>query len=277
MTAAEAILRCPVCGGCVSFADSTLRCAAGHAFDRAAAGYVNLLAPGRMKNATAGDDAGMARARRDFLERDFYKSAADAAVRIFRDLKPRCVIDCGCGEGYYTAKLAEGTGADLVLGVDASKSAVTLAAKAAKRSPFAEHLFYVVGNLFSVPAADGCADAIFNMFAPVAAEEFHRLLAPGGTLVVGAAGKRHLFGLKEVLYDALYENEPRTEAPAGFALADVVSVTETITLPTQEDIQNLFKMTPYYYRTPEDGRARLARTDRLATEIAVDFYIYRSV
>lgn len=41
----ESLFCCPVCGGPLRDGGRALRCPAGHSFDRAAQGYVNLLPP----------------------------------------------------------------------------------------------------------------------------------------------------------------------------------------------------------------------------------------
>ena len=62
-------LRCPHCGTSLVRPDDsrTLRCPAGHAFDLAKSGYVNLLPPGKEKNARSGDEREMVKAREEFL------------------------------------------------------------------------------------------------------------------------------------------------------------------------------------------------------------------
>lgn len=40
-------------------------------------------------------------------------------------------------------------------------------------------------------------------------------------------------------------------------------------------IQDLFAMTPYYWKTPKEGAERLAKLEVLQTEIEFRFVIYR--
>ena len=102
-------------------------------------------------------------------------------------------------------------------------------------------------------------------------EEFHRVLADDGRLVLAVPGPRHLFGMKEILYDTPYENEVQDTALAGFTLLEKRAVTFDLTLPSQEAIADLFAMTPYCYRTPRAGRERLAALDTLS--ISAEFYV----
>ena len=69
------LLRCPVCGGRVDADGKTLYCTGGakrHSFDFASSGYVNLLPPGKSRNAHTGDDKSMISARARFLDKGYY-------------------------------------------------------------------------------------------------------------------------------------------------------------------------------------------------------------
>ena len=104
--------------------------------------------------------------------------------------------------------------------------------------------------------------------------EFARVLRPGGVLLFAVPGPRHLFGLKEVLYARPYENQRRDVAYPGFSCVERVPVERAITV-TGPQVQALFAMTPYYWKTPVDGARRLAALDKLTTEIGFDFLVYR--
>ena len=131
-------------------------------------------------------------------------------------------------------------------------------------------------RLNSLDDADGWADLLLNIFSPMAEAEFARMLRPGGHLVYAVPTARHLFGLKEILYDCPYENEVRQTEYDGFAFVKAVESTAVITLEGQS-VQDLFAMTPYYWNTPADGAARLAECESLTTEIGFRFLVYQKV
>ncbi|MEG2634339.1 MAG: 50S rRNA methyltransferase, partial [Oscillospiraceae bacterium] len=54
-------------------------------------------------------------------------------------------------------------------------------------------------------------------------------------------------------------------------------VEDVISLRCKEDIQNLFAMTPYFWKTPKAGRARLEALDELKTHISFDVHVYRKL
>ena len=99
-------------------------------------------------------------------------------------------------------------------------------------------------------------------------------MRPDGHLVYAVPTARHLFGLKEVLYDHPYENEVRETQYDGFTFIKAVESTAVLTLDG-ESVQALFAMTPYYWNTPTDGAARLAACQSLTTEIGFRFLVYQ--
>lgn len=63
--------------------------------------------------------------------------------------------------------------------------------------------------------------------------------------------------MKEVLYEKPYENQEKLECYQGFAYREVVPVEGRFTLTDLQDIQALFHMTPYAWKTPKAGVSRL--------------------
>lgn len=272
-----AALRCPVCGAPMRH-DAT--CGAGqllclgartHNFDLAKSGYVHL-AP---RHSGGGDSREAVRARTAFLSAGYYKIAADVLCELVKTYAPEgLVVDAGCGEGYYTNRVAA-MGRHAVWGFDLSRDAVDAAAKAAKRE--ANGARYGVASVFELPLSDGCADAVLNIFAPCAEAEYARVLRSGGVLILLGAGERHLLGLKRALYDEIYENAERADLPEGLTPVEQRTVRDTIEVKGAEQIGHLFSMTPYYWRTSPEDKRKLEGLETLTTEIEFDCRVYRKV
>ena len=255
------LLRCPVCGEALAPSVSSLTCRNGHSFDIAKENYVNLLA-GRHKSGDAiGDNRQMAHSRKSFLDKDFYFPLARALGNILSEREKSTVLDICCGEGYYTEKLMQMCPDNDFYGFDLSKEMVRLAAKRKCGASF------FVANIANIPLADNSVDFAVHLFAPFQPDEFYRVIKPGGTLVTVIPGKRHLFGLKSVLYDSPYENDEKLPDTGRFSVAETVTVTAEINLSGSEDIMSLLRMTPYYYHTPTAGLERLSALSELKTEI----------
>ncbi len=271
---------CPICGGALSKEGNSFRCGKGHCYDRAKSGYVNLLLPGGKNSKLPGDNKQMVNARRDFLDKGFYQPMADAlcreAVQELGNLPAVSLLDAGCGEGYYTERLYKAltrAGIDVnLLGLDISKFA---AEKAAKRlSSAGEHALIAAASIFHMPVADESCDAVVTLFAPFCGEEFLRVLKKGGLFVMVIPGARHLWGLKQAVYDTPYLNEVQDYAIPGLTFLRSVPVEDTITLRGSE-IMDLFQMTPYYYKTSAEGQARAAALQTLETETNFEILLYR--
>ena len=268
---------CPICGGPLDRGPSAYSCPAGHSFDLAREGYVHLLPANRMHSKMPGDDKGMAAARAAFLSKDYYAPLRDALCSIALERTgpaPR-VLDTGCGEGYYTSgvyrALVRAGRSVTMAGTDISKAILRRAAKREKDVEFA------VASSYHLPVADGAVDLLVNCFSPLAIEEFRRVLSPGGAFVYVVPSEKHLWEMKQVLYDRPYRNETKETPYEGFRYVTIARVRDRITLPCQEDIQALFGMTPYCWKTPRAGKERLAALDSLTTTAAFDIHIFERI
>ena len=262
--------RCPVCGGKLQEEEKGGVCPKGHRFDKARSGYLNLLPPSGKKTREPGDNKEMIRARWAFLQKGYYIPLADLAgeITLGEGKTPLRMLDAGCGEGYYSQRLwekARESGRELeIYGMDISKFAVDRAAKGLKQGR------YAVGSLYHLPLGEESVDVIWNFFAPHCPEEFARVLEKNGRLLVAVPGKRHLWELKERLYDEPYENPGSAPHLPGFLLEETRPVTYPMAL-SGEDVWSLFQMTPYFYKTDPQRREVLSQVQGM--EITADFLL----
>ncbi len=119
----------------------------------------------------------------------------------------------------------------------------------------------------------GWADVLLNCFSPFAQEEFLRVLRPGGRLIYAVPGAEHLFQMKAVLYEKPYKNPVQEVEYPGFEAIGEREVSGSITVPAGQ-LEALFAMTPYYWKTPRDGAARLAALPELTTDISFRFLVF---
>ncbi len=267
-------LVCPHCREKLHVEEKSLVCGGvkKHCFDFGGGGYVNFGAP---VHSGGGDSKSAVRARSAFLNLGYYSPVAEALARTvaeFCDSNDGIVIDAGCGEGYYSDRIA----ADgfSVMGADLSKFAVDAASKRSNAS-CRENSFFTVSSVFSLPVKDECASSVINVFAPCVEKEYERVIKNNGVLIVVSAGQDHLMGLKKLLYSEVHENNERADMPKLMEKVKEENIKFDISVEGKEAIANLFEMTPYYWRTSKDDAKKLESVEILDTEIDMTITVYR--
>lgn len=257
------ILICPICKNELKDTGGSLVCTSpkAHCFDKAKSGYVNLSP---IKSGS-GDDRDMVKARSEFLDRGYYLPLAETVANLTEGYDT--VADCGCGDGYYSVNIARKC--RMLYGFDLSKFACDKAAKRAKEKGV--NSFFGVGSIFSLPLADNSVDLIVSIFAPIAEDEFVRVLKDNGKLVIVGAGKRHLYELKQAIYREAYENEGRRDLPSGFEKSEYRNLSYTFNCEGAY-LRSLFMMTPYAFKTSREDAAKIDLIPSL--EISADFDIF---
>ncbi|MBR5438558.1 MAG: methyltransferase domain-containing protein, partial [Clostridia bacterium] len=175
------------------------------------------------------------------------------------------ILDICCGEGYYSHRIKQALDCS-VAGFDISKEMVRLAAK---RKNGCE---YMVANLSRIPLRDKSTDIAIHLFAPFHEKEFSRIMKDDGILISVVAGENHLYEIKEILYDTPYKNDEKPPEAEELSVREKRKVTRKIHLSSKEDIDTLFRMTPYYYRTSDKDKEKLAAYEQL--DVTVDFCIF---
>jgi 23S rRNA (guanine745-N1)-methyltransferase len=257
--------------------DRVAACAAGHAFDVARQGYLNLL-PGDARTGSA-DTAAMVRARAEFLAAGHYepiaKTLAAAAAEVADTA--RCAIDLGAGTGYYLAAVLERLPAAHGLALDVSKHALRVASRAHPR-------IGAVGcdAWAGLPLRDATAGLAINVFAPRDPAELHRVLTPGGALVVVTPNRGHLAELVSSV-GMLTVQERKRERLAGklanlFDAVDQTAVERELILD-HGAVAALVAMGPSARHLSEDEIARRieALSDPLAVTLSVAVATYLRV
>lgn len=259
---------CPVCKTPLCEIDKCAVCSHAHVFDRAKEGYFYLLNPQDKNSKDPGDNKDMVRARRDFLDGDFYLPLASEIAKEITERFPEKItlLDAGVGTGYYLNALARARGndKDVYFGVDVSKHAVKIAAKRNKAAHIA------VASVFDLPFADKSFDVVTCVFSPYAMQEYSRVLKDGGLLILAYPYGNHLLELRQALYENVRDNTTSLPPCSDFEFALEKELTYTVTARGNQ-IDNLLTMTPYVYRAPKDSVEKV----RAKTELSLtcDFHI----
>lgn len=262
------MLRCPVCHEPIfKQNDKIYRCNNHHSFDIAKKGYVNFLLAHKMNSKLPGDNKLMVDARSNFLNKGYYSSFKNKLKELIDENKPKNILDAGCGEGYYTAGVDRDDRS--VIGIDISKIALQ------KAAPKNRDITYIAASLFDLPIQNECVDLLFSLFAPYAGEEFHRVLKQDGIMILGIPGEDHLIELKNVIYEKPYKNQVKDYELSGFEFQKAEIIETKISLESQEDILNLFQMTPYYYRTKQEDLKKIHALRKFDVTISFQLLVYK--
>jgi len=266
---------CPVCREKLEKNEKVYICKKGHSFDIAKSGYVNLLCSSKSSKKRHGDDKLMVNARTEFLNGGYYDILRNFIVQTVKEHANNTpsILEAGCGECFYldgVVKALEKKGKNpTAIGIDISKNALTAGAKRNRGISLA------VAGINKIPVADESINIVLNIFAPHDEKEFFRILQKDGILLRVIPLERHLFGLKEKIYDNPYSNKVLSPELEGFTIIKQKTVKDRIVIENKKDIDNLFKMTPYYYKTGTGDQQKVLELERLETEIEFGILVYR--
>ena len=250
------VLVCPVCGGGLGLtaAGRSLACSAGHSFDIARQGYVNLYR-GKPVNEYSKESF---RQRQQILEKGMYAHILEEICSFLQAVcgagRPRLLLDAGCGEGYYTREIAArlgGCGLDFY-GVDLSRDSVQLAASTANQAGgAASAIKWLVADIGHLPVRDGSVDFLLDIFTSAIYEEFQRILSPDGYLIKVIPGEGHVKELREAASSQLHHKDYKERKGAAVfsehfetILNKTVSQTFAVT-PEERDV--FIHMTPLLF------------------------------
>lgn len=251
-------LCCPICKSELYKENSSFSCIHNHHFDLSKSGYLNLFISNNSK--IHGDNKEMVQARTFFLEKEYYASLKEMINKQIGKIAPSSLLDLACGEGYYTKDFP----CENKIGLDLSKDAVLYASKHDKITQ------YCVASIFDCPIESSSMDCITTLFAPIAESEINRCLKQGGHFFCVFPAENHLYELKETIYNNPYKND-RPTSLSTLSFVDEIRITQSIHLDNNKDIESLFMMTPYYYKTSLNDKEKINHLNSL--DVTIDFYL----
>lgn len=212
-------LVCPVrdCRLPLERGERSLACAKSHSFDVARSGYVNLLQPQERRSKQPGDTAEAIAARRRIHDRGITEPLRAAIERMLGLTAEDCLLEAGCGEGFFLGGLAASCGCR-ACGIDISTNAVDAAAR---RYPGCQ---WIVANADRViPYADATFTTVLSIAARRNPTEFRRVLQSEGRLLVAVPAPDDLIELRGAGRDRVERTV--AEFAGVFTLADQDRVT----------------------------------------------------
>lgn len=278
-------LACPLDAKKLEQTDKQLVCENGHSFDIARQGYVNLLPVQHKRSKQPGDSKAMVLARARFLNTGLYLPVAKklneiVLARIISDKsinhKGHCILDAGCGEGYYldyifnSLKNEKNANTYSFIGLDISRDAILQGAKRNRR------ISWIVGTNRQPPVKKNSVDIILCLFGFLSIDGFNKILKSGGLIILVDPGPEHLKELREIIYPEIKKTDQvstqQTEKK-GFTLVNSEALQFKVKLNNNEQISNLLLMTPHFYRASKAGRDVACHLPRLDLTVDVVFSV----
>lgn len=277
------MLKCPVCGELLVLFQNNYKCNNSHGFDLSKTGHVNLLLANQKSSKDPGDSKEMVNSRYDFLNKGYYKVISEGlnkfvSQNLDKSLGKVNILDIGCGTGYYLNNLhnhlkTKGINTNAI-GLDISKNAIIKASKSDKDN----EIQWIIGSSYNLPIIDSSRDVLINVFAPYAIEEFSRVLSEGGAMYFVVPNSGHLNELCDIFFGDEKQEKTHDKFKTlvndvdGLKINNYVDVRNKITLHNNEDISNLLKMTPYYWKIKKEIREKVLQIDNI--EVGIDVRIY---
>ena len=254
------ILRCPVCGGDLTRQGDDFACAQRHRVNVNRKGCLNFLS----SPVDSCYDAALFQARRRVFAAGCYQPVADVIEAMLLE-GTHCLLDAGCGDGWYLNALLEKHADWQGAGVDISRDAIFQATDQPCTA------LWCVGDLRKLPFRDGAFTAVLDVLTPANYEEFRRVLKPDGLLMKVYPGSEYLQEIR-----AARGMEPYAEGQVEAYLREKATVVEArrVTVHhrvTPEVWRDFVWMTPLNQDLSDEEKEKLA--GRPAETVTVDLHI----
>jgi 23S rRNA (guanine745-N1)-methyltransferase len=257
-----------------------LVCGAGHSYDIARSGYVNLLQPQDRRSLEAGDSRLAIEARASLLAAGIGRTLIEViANRVGRLAMGRLkaaptiaaptIVDLGCGSGDALAAL---TGRAVTgIGIDLSTAAIEHAARS-----FPDRTWVVANADRRLPLLDGSVDVVISVHGRRNPTEVARVLVPMGHLLVAVPAADDLVELRKLVQGERIERDRTssvlTEHQPLFELIERSVVRETHDL----DRDALLRLLRGTYRGVRHRDAeQVAALTRMHVTIASELVVLR--
>jgi 23S rRNA (guanine745-N1)-methyltransferase len=199
-------LACTVdsCGQPLTRQPRAFACPAGHSYDIARSGYVNLLQPQDRRSLDAGDTREAVEARSRLFAAGVGDALGAALAQHAGALhlpSTAAIVDLGCGPGHGLAAIAAALAATAI-GIDVSAIAIDQAARR-----YATHTWVVANADRRLPILDASVNLVLSVHARRNPAEAARILAPGGRVIIAVPAHDDLIELRTSVQGSGAERE----------------------------------------------------------------------
>lgn len=198
MDTKKEVFRCPICHSeNMQIEGHSLVCLQHHRFDLSKKGTLYFL----KKNKVTEYNQEMFVARQRMIHRGMYDEVLQQLALLMHLEPHQVLLDAGCGEGSFLARLSEWGVPGYKVGFDLSKEGIQLAAN------HNETIFWCVADMTNLPFATAQTDIILNYLSPAHYGEFKRVLKPEGLVVKVIPEANYLQELRKLFYQDNQEKQ----------------------------------------------------------------------
>lgn len=198
------LFACPLCGQQMKISKNSVVCEKNHCYDISKKGYINFV----QKTSDKVYNAELFENRHFLYNNGFYDKIIEMMnllVDTYERRQDKClVVDVGCGEGTFLAKLCSQMNCTKI-GLDISKDAILQASRHSKE------ILWLVADLVHIPLKDNCADILFNIFAPANYQSFDRILKNDGIMIKVIPGTEYLKEFRDAVGAKIRKKEDDDE------------------------------------------------------------------
>lgn len=261
---------CPKCKEKLNLIDKSYKCINNHCYDISKKGYLNLLLTFDKSSKNPGDAKECLEARNNFFKKNYYQCILNNIIKFIHKYKNGKIniLDIGCGEGYYTSGIKKEFEDSNVYGFDISKDGINFACN------YTKEVNWFVANSKNIPIESNSIDVILAAFSFTTFEEIKRVLKKDGIVIQVCALDNHLIELKEKLYDDVKIKKIENKL-LPFEILEQQRIVDKIKITSNDDIKNLFKMTPHYYRVKKEKRTIIDGIKNIDITIDIIINVYK--
>ena len=260
---------CPKCKSELNKINNSFICANNHVYDISKKNYTNFLLNDDKNSINPGDSKDSLEARHAYLNKGYYEFIFNKVNELVNNYKDINLLDIGCGEGYYTYNIKKNNPSFNVYGFDISKEGISIATRYTKND-----INWFVANSKNIPIKNNSIDVILAMFSFLTPSELERVLKDDGIIIQVCASNNHLIELKNIIYEnVVVKDKENIKLP--FKLIDSFEHTTKVTINNNEDIVNLFKMTPHYYKVKKDNKELLDTLNNINITLDIIINVYK--
>ncbi|GIU47876.1 MULTISPECIES: class I SAM-dependent methyltransferase [Shewanella] len=247
----NSILNCPTCAAKLHFHESSkgYYCDNKHHFDKNAQGYWSFVTSPKFKGSSESRD--QLRSKRFLMASGIFAPLTEQLSAVFnkaiKGIKDVNHLNYQCADGFYLRSIAQSADNDEITHWGVSEANNALFAASKDNTP----ANLLLSPFKKLPFSDQSLDVVTLFDAQLKGKECLRILKKEGVLLMLVPAPRHLWQLKQKIYDNLSEKPQQLNLPKDIELIESTSINFTADV-TGEQAMTLLDMNNLGWRINDE-------------------------